>query len=226
MTLFTSISKQVAYSTCTLYMYMCMYNQYCNILKRVNNAAWLFRKWLYRAQDAAIKGLRVPGTTNGLLIREWVFGVSLIVTGEQSLLNHSGKTWLLPSPLFIFPLFLSLSFFLSASSTKTVLKIMSPKYRVHLQFALCTCSNNLACVDAFSLQLRSFNTSVSGSTTDMYFEFKDKNAGHQALQYMRNKPLIDWQIRNQWQLRQQANLNLDSKMGCGSAAQTTEWMIK
>ena len=51
-------------------------------------------------------------------------------------------------------------------------------------------------VDAFSLQLRSFNALVSGSMMDMYFEFKNKNAVHQALQYMRKKPLIDLLIHN------------------------------
>ena len=46
--------------------------------------------------------------------------------------------------------------------------------------------------------------------TDIYFEFNDKNAVSQALQYMRKKSLIDWKIRNQRRLRQRTNLNLDS----------------
>ena len=42
------------------------------------------------------------------------------------------------------------------------------------------------------------NTSLSKSTTNIYYEFQDKNVVNQALhQYMRKKPLIDWQSRNQ-----------------------------
>ena len=41
------------------------------------------------------------------------------------------------------------------------------------------------------------HASLSGATTDIYFEFKDKNAVNHAFQYMRNKPLINWQVCNQ-----------------------------
>ena len=57
------------------------------------------------------------------------------------------------------------------------------------------------------------HTSLSGSTTDIYFEFKDKEALNQTLQYMRKKSLIDWHVNNWWRLWWQANSNLDSNDG-------------
>ena len=43
--------------------------------------------------------------------------------------------------------------------------------------------------------------------------FRIKSAVNQALQCTRKKPLIDWLIRNWWQLRRQANSSLDSNHG-------------
>ena len=43
--------------------------------------------------------------------------------------------------------------------------------------------------------------------------FRIKNAVNQALQCTKKNPLIDWLIRNWWQLRQQANSNLYSNQG-------------
>ena len=70
--------------------------------------------------------------------------------------------------------------------------------------------------------------SVSGSTIDIhvYFEFKDKNAVNQSLQYMRKKSLMTGRFEIDDVYDNKQIPTWIQMMSWGSAAQMTEWTIK
>ena len=83
-----------------------------------------------------------------------------------------------------------------------------------IEFAQDPVRRSNLCWHLFCYKLISFNTSVSGSTMDIYLNLNTK---------MLSFKLFNPPERSHWW---QANLSLDSLMGWGSATHTTEWTVK